>query len=309
MSNTNKVYGDAPGDQPVLTELPGKVDRLIALSLLDAPPDPMRHDMDDAAMQELMDSIREIGLLQNLCVVPVQNGERVQVQNPSQTALDKFEADGGRYQVRAGHRRLLACRGIHLMEVPCKVFCSLVVSNQSIMAIENTIREEPSDYDLAVMYADWLKEPGITENALRRRAGKTLDFIYARVEILSGWQEVAIALHERKIKFAVARVLNREEDEAYMRHFLNMAIDQGATSKLVSAWVSEHKAHKDMTPGAAPAPVAGISVVVPQMTKVECCICGDNQSYNLRTVYMCFEDVERLRQARESAEAAPPRKE
>jgi len=199
----------------------------------------------------------------------------------------------------------VACRGIALAVVDCKVFCTGDVSDKAIMAHENQFREEPSDYDLAVMYREWLTEPGLTEDALKRRAGKSLDFIYARIEILNGWQEVANALHLRKIPFSVARELNRVEDEPYMRHFLNMAMDQGATGKLVRAWVNEHKAIKDMSTSTAPPPAPGITVNAPMQSKVECIVCGDTQSYNLRSVLMCHADAERIKEIRNAADNPP----
>lgn len=328
MSATEKAYNPDTGGQPVTVERQGTLSRRIPLSLLVEPPDAMRHDMNDAALSELMDSIREVGILQSLCVIPVQahpqewkpphNYEhlfvriggsqywRVVLGVADNAALDAHEHGGGLYMVRAGHRRLVACRGINLNLVKCEVFCSGDVSEKSIMAHENAFREEPSDYDLAVMYREWMTEPNLTEDALRRRAGKSIDFIYARVEILNGWQEVANALHERRINFAVARELNRVEDEPYMRHFLNMAQDQGATGKLVRAWVNEHKAVKDMSTPAGPAPPPGITVTAPMQSKIECIVCGDTQSYNLRSVLMCHADAERIKEIRAAADNAPP---
>jgi ParB-like chromosome segregation protein Spo0J len=263
----------------------------------------MRHDMEDDKLVELAQSIREVGLLQDLCVIPTDDkGKRIKL-SPSTNALQNHEEHGGAYQVRAGHRRLLACRSINLESVTCKVFCDPSTSEVAIMAHENSFREEPSDYDLAVMYSEWLKEPGITENEVRRRAGKTLDFVYARAELLNGWEFVAMALHERQIPFSVARALNREADEPYAKMFLNMAIDQGATGKLVGAWVSEHKAHKDMTPQGGPAPDVGATVVVVPPSVPECLLCGERQSYMLRTVLLCAGDVDKIKAARAAVEA------
>lgn len=331
MTATEKAYNPETGGTPVTVERSVSMPRRIPLSLLVEPPDAMRHDMDDAALSGLMDSIREVGILQALCVIPIESrgrewvppaalsAARVQVagsqywrvviESATSESLDKHERNGGLYMVRAGHRRLVACRGINLAFVKCDVFCAGDVSEKSIMAHENGFREEPSDYDLAVMYREWMTEPNLTEDALRRRAGKSIDFIYARVEILNGWKEVATALHERRINFAVAKELNRVEDEPYMLHFLNMAQDQGATGKLVRAWVSEHKALKDMSAPAGPAPPPGITVTAPMQSKIECVVCGDTQSYNLRSVLMCHADAERIKQIREAADSAAPEEE
>ena len=299
MTSTSSSHLDESGAPQVLRETSYTVTRRVPLYLLFEPPDPMRHDMDDEGLVELAASIREVGLLQDLCVIPIKDGKRVSLVRASNADMDRFEEHGGTYQVRAGHRRLLACRSINLESVTCKVFCDPVTSEAAIMAHENAFREEPSDYDLAVMYAEWLKEPGMLETTLRKRAGKPLEFIYARAALLQGWEFVAMALHAKQISFSVAKALNREDEEGYAKMFLNMAVDQGATAKLVNAWINEREAHKAMTPQGGPAPDVGAAVVVAQAALPECIACGERQSYMLRTVIMCAADADRIKALRE----------
>jgi ParB-like chromosome segregation protein Spo0J len=303
MAETHNAYQPSPGVPAVLVENANTITRRIALHLLFEPPDAMRHDIDDEGLIELAHSIREVGVLNDLCVIPIRNGLRVKVDNLSPASLETHERAGGTYQVRAGHRRLLACRSINLESVTCKVFCDPATSELAIMAHENAFREEPSDYDLAVLYSGWMQEPGLTEDTLRRRAGKTLEFIYRRAAILQGWDFVATALHERKINFGAARAINTEEDENYAKMFLNMAVDQGATAKLVTAWVSAHKAEKDMTPPGSPAPDMGAPIVVAVPEPVECALCGERQNYLLRSALLCVSDLTRIKQARAEVDA------
>lgn len=297
--STYNEHMDTAASPQVLRENAHTVTRRVPLYLLFEPPDPMRHDMEDDALVELAASIREVGLLQDLCVIPIKDGVRVSLAGASNADLENFENGGGTYQVRAGHRRLLACRSISLESVTCKIFCDPATSELAIMAHENAFREEPSDYDLAVMYSEWLKEPGMLETTLRKRAGKPLQFVYDRAALLEGWQFVAMALHAKQINFSVAKALNRESEEGFAKMFLNMAIDQGATAKLVNAWISEREAHKAMTPQGGPAPDVGAAVVVAQAVLPECIACGERQSYMLRTVLMCAPDADRIKALRQ----------
>lgn len=289
----------APKQRPGAT-----LTRELPLALLIEPLDPMRHDMDDEAMLELQADIRHQGLLQNLCVVPVVADDAGKFQRVPMNDYDAHIRAGGRFRVAAGHRRLLACRAVGYEPVKCEVFADLGMSEESIMAGENTHREDPSDFDLAVLYSKWIQEEGMTEKELQRRAGKSLIFIYDRIEILKGYEEVSKALHARKINFSVAKALNRTDEPEFMLHFLGMAIDQGASAKLVNAWVNERKAFKDMTPAAGPQPAQPLHVTAPAFQKIECLLCGDTQSYNLQTVLLCGADVERIKAARQQAEAA-----
>lgn len=277
--------------------------RELPLALLLEPLDPMRHSMDDEEMLRLQADIREHGLYENLCVVPVMPGEASTWERVPIGDVDAHIRAGGRFRVAAGHRRLLACRAILYDPVKCEIFHDLSLGEETIMHGENAHREDPSDFDLAVLYDKWIQQPGMTEAELCKRAGKSPDFIYARVKILEGYKEVADALHERKINFAVARALNRCEEPEYMQHFLNMAIDQGATGKLVNAWVAERKAFKDMQSPAPPAGPQPIHATVQAFQKVECLLCGDTQSYNLQVVMMCGADVERIKAARVKVDA------
>jgi len=303
MAETRTDYQAAPGVPGVLVENAHTITRRVSLHLLFEPPDPMRHDMEDEGLVELAHSIREVGLLNDLCVIPILNGLRVKIDTLTPASLEQFERQGGSYQVRAGHRRLLACRAINLESVTCKVFCDPATSEQAIMAHENAFREEPSDYDLAVLYNEWLKEPGMTEVTLMKRAGKSLDFIYTRAAILQGWEFVALALHAKKINIAVARAINRCEEENYAKMFLNMAVDQGATGRLVNAWVNERQAHKDMSVPSAPPGSDIPTVTAAPPEPCECILCGERQSYHLRTVLLCVADVERIKQARADVDA------
>jgi len=299
VTNTSSSHLDVSGAPQVLRETSHTVTRRVPLYMLYEPPDPMRHDIDDEGLVELALSIREVGLLQDLCVIPIKDGKRLSLVGASNADLDRFEKAGGVYQVRAGHRRLLACRSINLESVTCKVFCDPETSEAAIMAHENSFREEPSDYDLAVMYSEALQEPGILESTIRKRFGKPLQFIYDRAAILRGWEFVAMALHAKQISFSVAKALNREEEEGYAKMFLGMAVDQGATAKLVNAWVTEREAHKAMTPPGGPAPDVGAAVVVAQAAIPQCIACDERQSYMLRTVIMCAPCADRIKSLRE----------
>jgi ParB/RepB/Spo0J family partition protein len=277
----------------------------IPLALLLEPLDPMRHDMDDEAMLDLQKSIRESGLLLNLCAVPVLPADNGAWERVVMRDYDAHVRKGGKFRVAAGHRRLLACRAVQYDPVQCKVWVDLAINEETIMAGENTIREDPTDFDLAVLYSKWIKEPDMTEKELSRRAGKGLTFVYSRVELLQGYKEVADALHQRKISFSVARAINRCDEPEYMQHFLNMAIDQGASSKLVNGWINERKAFRDMTPPAGPQAPPVLHITAPAFQKIECLLCHDTQSYNLQTIMMCGACVERIRAANAAVDALP----
>ncbi len=266
------------------------ITREVTLALLDEPLDPMRHSMDDDDMLALQTSIRTSGLLENLCVVPTLNGVRVRLVGEASEIFAAHIARGG-------------CRVVRYDPVKCEVFCETAITEEEIMHAENVHREDPSDFDLGVLYAKWLKEPDMTEKEFQRRGGKSLDFMYARADILNGYEFVAVALQQKQIAFNVARLLNRWKEPEFAQHWLNMAVDQGAKAKIVQGWIDERKAFLALAQPAGPAAAPGVTVHTQQFQKVECLLCGDPQSYNLTTAMMCGACRERITAARAAEEA------
>src|SRR5713101_5635077 len=119
------------------------ISREIPLALLLEPADPMRHSMDDENMLDLQRSIRESGLFENLCVVPVISGEGDAWLRAPMADYDKHIQAGGRFRVAAGHRRLLACRAVRHDPVKCEIFVDMSLNEETIMHGENIHREDP----------------------------------------------------------------------------------------------------------------------------------------------------------------------
>jgi ParB family chromosome partitioning protein len=100
--------------------------RRIPLRLIDQHADQPRRSMDDAALQELTRSVKEYGVLQPIRVRP---------------------REAGRYEVIAGHRRVVASRLAGLDDVPAMV---VVTGEERAMIealVENVQREDLNPID------------------------------------------------------------------------------------------------------------------------------------------------------------------
>ncbi|QIK70697.1 ParB/RepB/Spo0J family partition protein [Erysipelothrix sp. HDW6C] len=107
---------------------------------------------------ELADSIKEQGILQNLTVVP---------------------SDDGKYTVIIGHRRLEACKVAGLTEVPCAIAEMDEMTQVSTMLVENMQRADLTPYeeaqgiqqclDLGMTDTDIIKKTGFSKSTIRNR--------------------------------------------------------------------------------------------------------------------------------------------
>ena len=119
-------------------------------------PDNPRKNIGDVT--ELAESIKARGILQNLTVVPAENGM---------------------YTVIIGHRRLAAAKQAGLVEVPCAVVDMDYKTQLSTMLLENMQRSDLTVYeqaqgmqmmfDLGVPVAEIVEKTGFAETTVRKR--------------------------------------------------------------------------------------------------------------------------------------------
>ncbi|MBD2847721.1 ParB/RepB/Spo0J family partition protein [Paenibacillus sp. IB182496] len=138
----------------------------LALRLIDEDPGQPRYQFEDEALQELMRSIEELGLLSPIKVRPVP---------------------GGRYQIIYGNRRYKACSMLGLDHIPCIV--STVTDETEIyleQIAENLTREGFSPIEEAEAFDKLLKDAkfGSSVKFLASRLGKPESYIRNKCELL-----------------------------------------------------------------------------------------------------------------------------
>lgn len=178
-------------------------------------PDNPRKNIGDVT--ELAESIKARGILQNLTVVPAENGL---------------------YTVVIGHRRLAAAKQAGLTEVPCAVVDMDYKTQLSTMLLENMQRSDLTVYeqargmqmmfDLGVPVAEIVEKTGFAETTVRKRLkiatlpteqmqqaverGGTLED-YVRIADIKNEKERCELLKEvgaRDFEFSLTRAKNRQ---------------------------------------------------------------------------------------------------
>lgn len=252
--------------------------RAIPLDLIDEPPEPERETMEEFDLGELAMNIADVGLIKALVVKPT----------------------GDRFQVVAGHRRLLACRIANYSPVPCRVKVNDQVDDLAILVSENAHTEAVNPIEEARFYNRVLE--GICGNdvdVLCLKVRRNRSYVEDRLILLRGYPQVIEALQDKKIPLAVARELNKVRFPNQMLVLLDAAITQGATARTVMGWRKDYNADEDFkvtVPDAesqaanGPAPIPGFHQL--------CFFCEDpNEPHLMDTVYMhrpCRRMVEKV---------------
>ena len=191
--------------------------RLIALAELVEPEHAARTTMDDAKLNSLVVSIREVGILEPLLVMPTGNGA---------------------FEVVAGHRRLKAARIAGRGEAPCIIIDDPERAD-AIKIHENVEREELSPADEAIFYAELYEHHGEDTERVAARVKRTRDHIEGRLNLIRGDKHVFDALAKGQISIGVANELNKMELEKDCHFHLDYCVRTGASVAIARQWRSE----------------------------------------------------------------------
>ena len=233
----------------------------LPIALIDAPALPSRSEMDDTRMDELVASIRAVGLIQPINVARV----------------------GDRFEVIAGHRRRIACERAGLVDAPCLIYPSREEGLDAIQFAENRHREDLSAADEAIWFHELLEQKcGGDIEKLCGLVGEALSYVDNRLALFHGDPDVFAALQTDKIKIGVAQELNKCPDPHYRRYYLDCAIRGGATRAVVVGWIIEWKNMFGSSPNAGVPPGAPAPAPIPDTANYfTCYVCRGTEHVHL----------------------------
>ena len=198
-------------------------------------PNQPRKTFHDEALEELAESIKQVGVIQPLVVRSMEDG----------------------YELVAGERRLRACKLLGLETVPCLVQREVYEEESAMMAlIENLQRENLHYLEEAECYAALLEQYGLTQEELAQRVGKSQSAIANKLRVLRLSPQVKQAMTQARMTERHARTLLRIREEEVQLSIIEKVKQKGLsvkdTEKLVEKTLD--KQYDDKTPGAAPRP-------------------------------------------------------
>lgn len=193
-------------EEPVKAEGSSSINE-IEISSIQVNPDQPRREFDETALQELANSISEIGI-----VTPI--------------TLQKLGND--RYQIIAGERRWRASQIAGKTTIPA--YIKEDVSDKSIMEmalVENIQREDLNPIEVALAYQKMIEQYDMTQDRLSERVGKSRPAIANSLRLLKLPAPIQLALQGKQITMGHARALLSVEDPKNQIKLFNECITHG----------------------------------------------------------------------------------
>ena len=188
--------------------------QLIPLDQIDAPKIAMRSDVHDEGIEELASSIKSIGLLQPVILRPV----------------------GDRYEIIAGHRRVVAARLAGLVTISA-IVRTPSDSEATVMKLhENLLRRDVNPIDEAIFLSKVMQEQDLDIKKIAELTKRSADYISSRVEILQYPNYLIEAIGEKQISLGAAEYLAKITDGRVRENYVRYAISGGISVKRAIAW-------------------------------------------------------------------------
>lgn len=164
-----------------------------------------RKDFDQAALEQLADSIKEHGIIQPLILRPLSTGG---------------------YQIVAGERRYRASRMAGLTEIPAIVREFSDTETMEIALIENLQRENLNPIEEALGYRELMESYNFTQEAVSKSVGKSRPVIANALRLLNLPDSVIEYVQNSELSAGHARALLAFDSDEEIERIAKEAIEK-----------------------------------------------------------------------------------
>ncbi len=214
-------------------EVDGQQDRFSAgtvqevdIEKITANPFQPRTTFDEEALQELSDSIKELGIIQPLTVRVLEDG----------------------FQLIAGERRLRAAKIAGLKTVPAYFRTADDQGMLEMALVENIQREDLDAIEVAISYQRLVDECNLTHDSLSERVGKKRTTVTNYLRLLKLPAEIQVGIRERKLYMGHARAILSLEDNALRMKAFELIIENDLSVRKAEDLVRKLAIQPQITP-------------------------------------------------------------
>ncbi len=188
-------------------------------------PDQPRNFFDEAALEELAVSVRELGIIQPL-------------------TLRKIGVDS--YQIISGERRYRAAKLVGLESVPAYIRTATDTELTEMALIENIQREDLNAIEIALTFKKLIEQYNLTQERLSERIGKKRATIANFLRLLKLPAEVQLGLRDRMVDMGHARAILMVEKPSLQLKLYNETIKKSLSVRQVEALAKQYREADEM---------------------------------------------------------------
>lgn len=192
----------------------------IEIAKIHANPNQPRRDFNEEALQELADSISELGVIQPITL--------------------RKEEDGS-YMIIAGERRFRASQLAGKTTIPAYILSANEKDTIEMALIENIQREDLNPLEIALAYQQLIEQHNLSQEQLSKRVGKGRATIANFLRLLKLPGNIQVALKEKQIDMGHAKALLSLPSHADQIRIFNEIIKNGYSVRDVEELVRNVK--------------------------------------------------------------------
>jgi ParB family chromosome partitioning protein len=171
-----------------------------------------RKEFDDESINELAESIKQLGIIQPITVRKI---------------------DEDKYQLITGERRFRASKIAGLTTIPAYVRTADDMTLLEMALVENIQREDLNPIEIAISYQRLIEECNITQENLAERVGKKRSTVANYLRILKLPAQIQLGIREDKISIGHAKVLLNIDDEKLQIKVYNQILKKSLSVRQV----------------------------------------------------------------------------
>ena len=200
----------------------------VPIGQIQANPNQPRREFDAEALEELTESIRQIGIIQPITLRKMEDGS---------------------YQIIAGERRWRACQMAGLDSIPAYVRTADDEKMMQMALVENIQREDLNAIEIALAYQNLLEQYDLSQDALSEKVGKKRATIANYLRLLKLPAQVPMAIQKREMDQGHARALLGLQQPSMQVKLFSEIQQKGYSVRQVEEMVKAINAGETVTSG------------------------------------------------------------
>lgn len=190
----------------------------LPISSIEPNPDQPRTNFDEEALDDLAESIKQLGVIQPITVRKISD--------------DK-------YQIISGERRFRAAQKAGLSKIPSYIKTAEDETVMQMALVENVQREDLNAIEIALSYKALTETQNLTQEKISSLVGKKRATVSNYLRLLKLPAEIQLGISKKQIDMAHARALLSLDDPQKQLEIYEKAIKDNLSSHAVEAMVKE----------------------------------------------------------------------